>query len=159
MPMSEFVDNVQRIKTCIISDRLRNYFKWFGEHVHNKLLLAWNLDSILFESLRKFHLCCSSTCYDLICLKASSNDHYCIIQRSFSLFDELLSPTPQNYRCWFSLWFNSNSTFGHYSKRLYLSAPICFYWKLPQEPKTSDVTLFTVVWRRAPVDFATLVIS
>lgn len=48
---------------------------------------------------------------------------------------------------------------GHSSKRLYLSAPICFYWKLPQVPKTSELTLLTVVWRRAPVALATLFIS
>lgn len=50
-------------------------------------------------------------------------------------------------------------TWGHSSNRLYLSAPICFSWKLPQVPKTSEVTLFTVVWSWAPVALATLFIS
>lgn len=48
---------------------------------------------------------------------------------------------------------------GQSSNKLYLSAPICFYWKLPHVPKTSDVTLFTVVWSWAPVALATLFIS
>jgi len=50
-------------------------------------------------------------------------------------------------------------TWGHYSNKLYLSAPICFYWKLPHVPNTSEATLLTVVWSRAPVALATLFIS
>eukprot|EP00919_Chromeraceae_sp_WS-2016_P013846 GHVR01032592.1.p1 GENE.GHVR01032592.1~~GHVR01032592.1.p1 ORF type:complete len:120 (-),score=3.78 GHVR01032592.1:764-1123(-) len=48
---------------------------------------------------------------------------------------------------------------GHSSKRLYLSAPICFYSNFPHVPKTSEVTLLTVVCKRAPVALATRFIS
>ena len=48
---------------------------------------------------------------------------------------------------------------GQSSKRLYLSAPICFYSNLSQVPSTSGLMLLTVVCRVAPVAFATRLIS
>lgn len=113
---------------------------------------------MLFQPLGKFHLCSSSTCYNFVCFEAAAYDHDGIIEWSLSFFDELLSSTSQDNSSWFGL-YKEWDTLGHSSKRLNLSAPICLSSNLPQVPKTSGVTLLTVVCKVAPVALVILLIS
>ena len=101
--VSKSVDYIQGVHACIVRNTFGNYFKGFGKHVHYQLLFAWNLNSKLFQPLGKLHFSSSSTGYNLVCFKASSDDHNCIVERSFSLFDELFSTTSENDCGWFCL--------------------------------------------------------
>lgn len=104
MSVSEFVDDIEWVKSCVVGDAFRNDFQRFGEHVHDKLLFTWNLNSVLFQSLWKFHFSSSSTSDDLVGLETSSDNHDGVVQWSFGFFDELLGTTSQNDCGGFGLW-------------------------------------------------------
>jgi len=113
---------------------------------------------MFFQSFRKLHLCSTSTCNNFVCFETASHDHNSIIEWPLSFLDKLLSSTSQNNRSWLGL-HRQYDTLGQSSKRLNLSAPICLSSNLPQVPKTSGVTLFTVVCKTAPVALVILLMS
>lgn len=113
---------------------------------------------MLFQSFRKLHLCSPSTCYNFVCFEAAPHDHDSIIEWSLGFLNELLSSPSQDNGSWLGL-NKEEDTLGHSSKRLNLSAPICLSSNLPHVPKTSGVTLLTVVCKVAPVALVILLIS
>lgn len=92
----ESVDDIQRIKTCIISNDPRDDLKSLCIHVHHQLLLAGNAHCMLLEALGKLHLSSASTCHHCVGLETTTHDHYGIVERTLGLFDELLCTTTQD---------------------------------------------------------------
>ena len=158
MPVSKFVDEVERVEPGVVGDGPGDDLQGLGEHVHDQLLLSRYLDRVLLQLLGQLHLGGASSGHHLVGLEAPPHDHNSVVEGPLGLLDELLGSSPQDDSGRLGLP-QPISTLGHSSKRLYLSAPICFSWNFPQVPSTSAATLLTVVWRTAPVDLATLLMS
>lgn len=113
----QFVDDVERVEACIIGDDSGDDFEGFGEHVHDQLFLACDADSVLLEAPGEFHLSCAPARDDGVGLEAASDDHDGIVERAFSLLDELLGAAAEDDGCRFGL-SGGRGTLGQSSKRL-----------------------------------------
>lgn len=93
MAVSQLIDNIKRIKACVVGDNLRDRFERFGKHVNYKLLLPQNFCGLILQRSGKLHFCGTSACHHFVGLKAPSHDHDGVVEGSLSLLYELFSTT------------------------------------------------------------------
>ena len=96
MAMAKLVEDVDSVEASVLAQLTRDDLQCAGKRCNKHLLLASNGARVLSKVLRDLHLDGTTAGDDGVIAQRSSDDHDGVVERSFRLFDELLSTTAKN---------------------------------------------------------------